>query len=519
MSQSREHALPDTTRRQLLRGGLGATTLAMLGVSTSLLAGCGGGDDAPPAAGSAPVPPATNPPAVTPEAEVKAPTLLGRAVLPADSFVAGPTSGQFISGGDYDRATNVYRYALPFNARQPMQGFSAIIPGPRAGTFYALQDNGFGGRGASPDALLHIYAVSFDWAAGRVVPVHFQTGAPLAAFTPESYIRLSDPDRRIGYPIVADMANYPGTSVSPAGQTIPVDSAIVNGRLLTGYDIDPESMQLDASGNLWIGDEFGPFLLKFDRQGRLLAREVQMPNLRRLGANPLVQTPNNPYLVANGTTAQANLGGSGGLESLAINASRTRLYGMYEKEVAGDDVRSRIINVFNLGTLNFETSYRYRVGSGQRLNGDGNLETEYYSVNDMVAVNDREFLVVEKDSGAGDVRTGKFAASNTWRNAARFKRIFKISLDRVDADGFLVKEEVADLMQLLDPTRLGASDTIDGVFAYPMECIEAIAIVDARTLLLVNDNNYPGGSPSRVPSGVDANEFVMIRLPKPLAVA
>ena len=83
---------------------------------------------------------------------------------------------------------------------------------------------------------------------------------------------------------------------------------------------------MDAQGNFWIGDEFGPFLLKFDRQGRLLSREVQLPNLSAIGTNPLVQTSNNPY-----NPAAPNLGGSGGLESLAIDTSRKRLYGMFEK--------------------------------------------------------------------------------------------------------------------------------------------------------------------------------------------
>ncbi len=443
---------------------------------------------------------------------------MGRAVLPADSFVPGPTSGQFISGSDLDRARNVYGYTLPFTGKQPMQGFSAIIAGPKPGVFYVLQDNGFGGKGASPDALLHIYAMSFDWVNGKVIPANFQTGAPLASFTPESYIRLSDPDRRLGYPIVADMVNYPGTTASPAGQTVAVDSMITSGRLLTGYDIDPESMELDADGNLWIGEELGPFMLKFDRQGKLLAREIQMPNLLRIGTNPLAQSPNNPYL--GGNTSGVNIQNSGGLESLAINASRTRLYGMYEKEFTGDDVRDRIISVFNLGTSNFETSYRYRyrVSVGERINGNGDLETEIYSVNDMVAINDQEFLVVEKDGGAGDVRTGKFAASGTYRNAARFKRVFKIKLDATDADGYLLKEEVVDLMNVLDPMKIGGADTIAGVFTYPMEGVEAVVIVDSRTLLLVNDNNYPGGSPSRNPARVDSNEFVMIRLPKPLAL-
>lgn len=517
---------PDPSRRGLLRSGVGVTAFTVLGASSALLAACGGGNDgaapasAPAAPAPAPTPPAPPPPAEppAPEPQVTAPTLTGRAVLPTDSFVAGPTSGQFISGGDYDRARNVYGYALPFVDKQPMQGFSAMVPSSLPGVFYVLQDNGFGGRGASPDALLHIYAMRFDWDKGTVVPAHFQTGAVLTSFTSESYVLLSDPDRKLGYATVADMSFYPGSSVSPAGQSIAVHPSIISGRLLTGYDVDPESLQVDAQGNFWIGDEFGPFLLKFDKSGRLLSREVQVPNLRGLGNNPVVQTPNNPYIQFN--TGLANLGGSGGLEGMAINASRTKLYGMFEKEVSGDDVRNRVISVFDLGTQKFDAQpFIYRVNTGQRINGDGNLETEIYTPNDMVAINDQEFLVMEKDSGAGDVRTGLFPASGTWRNAARFKRIFKIDLRKTDAGGVLLKEEVVDLMQLLDPAGRGGSATIDGIFTVPMESLETVVIVDAYTLIVANDNNYPGGSPSRVTNKPDNNEFIRIRLPKPLAIA
>ena len=516
-------------RRGVLRSGMGVTAFSLLGAGTALLSACGGGGNdggaaMPPA--PAPAPPVTAPPPAAPapapetppaETPVTAPTLTGRAVLPADSFVAGPTSGQYVSGGDYTRATTTYGYTFPFVDKQPMQGFSALVPGPFPGMFYAMQDNGFGGRNASPDALLHIYAVRFDFDKRTVVPVHFQTGAVLASFTPDSYVRLSDPNRKLGYATVADMTTYPGASVSPSNQSLPVDPRIIAGRLLTGYDVDPESLQIDAQGNFWIGDEFGPFLLHFDKQGRLLSREVQVPNLRKLGGNPVVQTSNNPYLQY--TPALANLGGSGGLESMAINASRTKLYGMFEKEVSGDDARNRVINVYDLATQKFElTPFIYRVNTGQRINGDGNLETEIYTPNDMVAINDTEFLVMEKDSGAGDVRTGKFAASGTSRNAARFKRVFKIDLTKVDSAGYLIKEEVADLMALSDPKKLGGAATIDGVFTFPMECVEVVTIVDAHTLMFVNDNNYPGGSPSRATNKPDDNEFIRVRLPKPLAL-
>jgi glycerophosphoryl diester phosphodiesterase len=51
------------------------------------------------------------------------------------------------------------------------------------------------------------------------------------------------------------------------------------GRLLTGADLDPESLVRMRDGSLWIGDEFGPFLLHFDADGRLLepALELGLP--------------------------------------------------------------------------------------------------------------------------------------------------------------------------------------------------------------------------------------------------
>ena len=62
--------------------------------------------------------------------------LLERAVLPAATFAPGPTSGQYTAGGN--------GIPTPFINRQPVQGFSAVLPGPVKGTFLVMSDNGFG---------------------------------------------------------------------------------------------------------------------------------------------------------------------------------------------------------------------------------------------------------------------------------------------------------------------------------------------------------------------------------------
>jgi hypothetical protein len=93
----------------------GATVLALS------MAACGGDND---------------------EAIPAVPTLAGFASLPADTYVDGPTSGQFITGGDLTNATTNYGYTLPFANKQPMQGFSALANAFAGSCWYVMQDNG-----------------------------------------------------------------------------------------------------------------------------------------------------------------------------------------------------------------------------------------------------------------------------------------------------------------------------------------------------------------------------------------
>src|SRR5262245_52026372 len=77
-------------------------------------------------------------------------SLEGIAILPADSFVAGPTSGQFI--------TPANGRIPPFVDKQPVQGISAVLRSPD-GTFLVMEDNGFGAKENSADAVLHVFRV------------------------------------------------------------------------------------------------------------------------------------------------------------------------------------------------------------------------------------------------------------------------------------------------------------------------------------------------------------------------
>ncbi|MEF7615042.1 esterase-like activity of phytase family protein [Aquincola sp. MAHUQ-54] len=218
-------------------------------------------------------------------------TLVGFAQLAADTFSPGPTSGQFQSPAN--------GVTPPYVGLQPVQGFSAVLAGPTAGTFYVMPDNGFGNKTNSVDALLRMYAVAPDFrtatgGSGLVRAADYGTGAVRNSFDSSTHITLLDPDGKLGFPIVASGTAYPygGSGAGSAG--IPVDPNIRNGRLLTGGDLDIESVRRDKNGNLWFGEEFGPFLVKTDATGKVLKHEVALPNSLGIGGNPLVQSPQNP---------------------------------------------------------------------------------------------------------------------------------------------------------------------------------------------------------------------------------
>jgi hypothetical protein len=400
-------------------------------------------------------------------------TLVGFASLPAATFAKGPTSGQFASSANGE--------TLPLIDKQPVQGFSAVLPGPEAGTYYVMTDNGFGTKANSPDALLRIYALRPDFrrwngrgivGSGTVSPVDRTTGSWRPDFDGRSFLSLRDPDSKIGFPIVADRTYYPYSGSGPGSAEIPVADAIRKGHLLTGADLDIESMRQDKNGNRWFGDEFGPFLVKTDASGKLLRAAIPLPG---------VQSPDSPYL--DGGTA--NLNRSAGYEGMAINAAGDMLYPMLEGTVSGDPVKSLRIYEFDVDSESYTGRHWLYA-----------LDASGTNIGDMTAVNDHQFIVIERNG----------------TQEPRFKKLFLIDLAQVDEAGYAQKTELVDLMNLADPHDLNADGST--LFTFPFVTIEDVLVLDSRTLLVMNDNNYPGSS--KVEGVPDANEFLQIRLDQPL---
>ena len=145
----------------------------------------------------------------------------------------------------------------------PYRVFSGVQFAPNnTGALWFLSDNGFGTQENSSDYLLRIYQVdpSFTGIEGGDGSIEV-----------EDFIQLADPNSLIEFDIVNEGNEE---------------------RLLTGADFDIESFVIDDSGDIWVGEEFGPYLLHFNSEGELLEAPIPTPNVSSLntldGRDPLV---------------------------------------------------------------------------------------------------------------------------------------------------------------------------------------------------------------------------------------
>ncbi|NHC14839.1 esterase-like activity of phytase family protein [Motilibacter deserti] len=355
--------------------------------------------------------------------------LVARTVLPADTFGEALPSGALASSAN-GRTT-------PF-AAQPVQGFSGVLP-QQDGTYWVLSDNGFGTKANSADFILRVQHVKPDYVTGKATVVDLG-------------IDLEDPDRKVPFPLTrAD-------------------------RRLTGADFDIESFRQAPDGTLWFGDEFGPWLIHTDANGKVLEAPFHVPG---------VASPSDPTLPAGATP---NLANSKGFEGMALSDDGKELYPMLEGPVTGDSPQDLRVYKFNLRHERFQgIAFRYR------------LESTGNAIGDLTAIDDHRYVVIERDNGEGAT--------------ARFKAVFLVDDRDKDKDGYADKTLLVNLLAVPDPN--GVAGAKGSFFSFPFQTIEGIAVLDDHTLLIENDNNYPG-SAGRTPGSPDDNEFIKVRLDRAL---
>ncbi|MDW5594542.1 esterase-like activity of phytase family protein [Conexibacter stalactiti] len=371
------------------------------------------------------------------------PVLEARASYDALQWQPGPESGRAV--------TPANGVATPFPG-QPVPGFSGALSDGRDG-FWGMPDNGFGSKGNSADFLLRLYHVRPQWKGARG-----GSGRLLL----DRFVSLRDPDRKIPFEIV---------------------NGATRERLLTGADFDLESVQRDRWGNLWFGEEFGPYLLQTSPDGRVLRAPVPLPG---------VKSPASPDLAPGETP---NLPGSRGFEPMAASADGRTLYPILEGALTTEPDQT------------IRRVYEFDVRSGQYT---GRTWSFHVSAPAGIVVGDAQLLpgnrllMIERDDLEGV--------------AARVKRLIEVDLDDAPAaDGTLPTRTVLDLLRIRDPFGISLPAPVGGIgfgdpFAFPLQSVETLLPLSGDRLLIANDNNFPGSN-GRVPGKPDDVEAIVVRVP------
>ena len=422
-------------------------------------------------------------------------TLAGHALLPAQTFIAAPkdapasvqTSGKYttpngrredrlgvIAGSSYLSAKDAPKptgISLPFQG-QPVQGFSGI-KAMKDGSYWVLTDNGFGSKANSADALLMFHQVKPDWKSGQVQRL--------------KTVFLHDPEHKVPFLIVNE-----GTKQ----------------RYLTGADFDLESMQL-IGHHIWFGDEFGPYIIQADRQGKVLAVYDTYVD-GKLARSPDHYSATTPAVPGAFSTPVRR---SRGYEGMAASRDGQFLYPLLEGPLwdeAGKQWENKDGREY-LRVLEFSVAKGEWTGRSWKYA----LELKGNNIGDFNMIDADTGLIIERDNGEGLERTAcNGPARPDCQNVpAKFKRVYKVSLKDVDADGFMRKIGYIDLLDIQDPKGMAKVGGENGRFTFPFVTIEDVDVVDAEHIVVANDNNLPYSSGRQLGRN-DDNEFILLHVPE-----
>lgn len=428
-------------------------------------------------------------PAFTAHAQQAFPaTLAGHAVMPALTVIPAPAdapadlrhAGKFTTAQRVEKLGSVMGLSagrptgisLPFDG-QPVQGHSGIKR-MADGSYWLLTDNGAGSKANSPDFMLHLSHYTVDFQSGQ--------------FSRQKTVFLHDPDKKVPFRITQE-----GTDK----------------RYLTGADFDPESFQF-AGGVLWIAEEFGPYLIKADLNGKVLAVFDTKVD------GKVVRSPDAPGVLMPGAPdakpTAFDVKRSKGFEGMASSKDGSKLYALLEGALWNEAAKAyeNVGGKQVLRVLEFDVKTEQWTGRHWKYV----LEANHHAIGDFNMIDQTTGLIIERDNGEGTADKACPAdqkRTDCFHDLAKFKRVYKIEMSDANVGGEIRKIGYIDLMNIQDPQRLAKKPLTNGVLAFPFFTIENVDVVDDKHIVVGNDNNLPFSS-SRDPNKADDNELVLLQV-------
>ncbi|MEO8637099.1 MAG: esterase-like activity of phytase family protein [Gemmatimonadales bacterium] len=336
-----------------------------------------------------------------------------------------------------------------------------------------------------------------------------QKGFVVPAFTPQiGVFRLKGAVlQKTGAILLSDASGKPLTGLpNPAGPGSTGETPVAVGGKPLSTDpngVDTEGLVALADGTFWVSEEYGPHLLHVDAKGKTLERR-----------NPF--NGGLPVVFAKRRSGRA-------MEGLAWVESTRTLVGIMQSPLDNPKAAGRASTSVRIVAVDLQgkTTRQYLYP----------LDKPGYIVSEIVALSPTRFLVLELDTNwPRDPKT-----------PSAQKRIFLVDLaaatDVSDpADGTEGRTVDGKTLEALTPAELTAAgilvaskttlvDLLDPALGYDHNKAEGLAVIDARTIAVVNDDDFGIDSDGKtgylakqnpVTGQVDRNVVFYLRLATPL---
>ncbi|MGH7765847.1 MAG: esterase-like activity of phytase family protein [Candidatus Binatia bacterium] len=267
--------------------------------------------------------------------------------------------------------------------------------------------------------------------------------------------------------------------------------------------LDSEGLVQTATGEFWVAEEYGPSLLKIDRTGKVMKRYIP-EGVKLEGADYAVM----PVLPAIYGKRKINRG----FEGLALSDDQKILYIALQSPLSnpdkktGDASRNTRILAFDIPSEKVVAEYFYRFDAAKDFD-PAHSKPDEMKISGLLSIKPDTLLVLERTDWVAKLYLVDLAAATNilggkWDDPAT-------------APALEALEEPVEDAKPLAKTLLANLKEVDGV----PEKIEGIAVIDANTIAVSNDNDFDIGEPDRTGNNVGKgmkSHTLILRLGRPL---
>ena len=254
--------------------------------------------------------------------------------------------------------------------------------------------------------------------------------------------------------------------------------------------LDPEGVRVGSNGNLFVSDEYGPRLIEFLPNGRMV-REIEMPEHLTAAIPGVSYATESPHNISGRSCNR-------GMEGLAISADRKHLFGLMQSPLLQDSYREKLTDYpkgVSCRLPVFETSGAFCTEYLYPLENRSNV------LNEILAYDEDRFITIERDGKAGVEAQCKKLMLISISNASNIRGVEKLPPNQLPAATKVIKKQI--FIDLLDPkwnlAGQGMPEKIEGLAFGP-------DFPNGDKLLVVaSDNDFVREAPT---------EIFVFRIPK-----